>query len=294
MVRPSFSMNSDASSVVTMEPQSPLTPEELALSRAELSELHASQGDLRGDDGDFSGALQDYKKAAQLEPTSPARLLKLAEGYAANDLHHKAFQLYQRALETNIIEDAGEDMTEAYVGMGDLCRTFARSAAAVRSYERAVRSRPKQPFLRWKLAVSLATMGLYDRAEAQLQIILEQAPADSFYHFQLADLYRIMNRDLDSVQHMAQAVEFAPRDDYYRLRLGAALLRANMTEEAVEQFEAAARMKPTNASYQTLLLFAHMRNNQQPEIAVDVDKIELGAYDEDFVNRIQRLAAPVA
>ena len=53
-------------------------------------------------------------------------------------------------------------------------------------------------------------------------------------------------------------------------------------------------MKPTNASYQTLLLFAYMRNNQQPEIAVDIDKIELGAYDEDFVNRIQRLAAPAA
>lgn len=277
-----------------MEPQSPQTPDELAFSRAERSELHMSQGDLRGDDGDFPGALQDYKKAAQLEPTSPTRLLKLAEGYAANDLHHKAFQLYQRALETNVIEDAGEDMTDAYVGMGDLCRTFARSAAAVRSYERAVRSRPKQPFLRWKLAVSLATMGLYDRAEAQLQIILEQAPQDSFYHFQLADLYRVMNRDMDSVQHMAQAVEFAPRDDYYRLRLGAALLRADMTDEAVAQFEIAARMKPTNASYQTLLLFAYMKNNQQPEIAVDVDKIELGAYDEDFVNRIQRLAAPAA
>ena len=277
-----------------MEPQSPQTPDELALSRAELSELHMSQGDLRGDDGDFSGALQDYKKAAQLEPTSPTRLLKLAEGYAANDLHHKAFQLYQRALETNAIEDAGEDMTDAYVGMGDLCRTFARSAAAVRSYERAVRSQPKKPFLRWKLAVSLATMGLYDRAEAQLQVILEQAPDDSFYHFQLADLYRVMNRDMDSVQHMAQAVEFAPRDDYYRLRLGAALLRADMNEEAVAQFEVAARMKPTNASYQTLLLFAYMKNDQQPEIAVDVDKIELGAYDEDFVNRIQRLAAPSA
>ncbi len=275
---------------VSMQPQPFPSPEEHAHSRAELSEQHVSQGDLRGDDGDFPGALQDYKKAAQLEPTSPTRLLKLAEGYAANDLHHKAFQLFQRALETNIEEDAGEDMTDAYVGMGDLCRTFARSAAAVRSYERAVRSKPKQPFLRWKLAVSLATMGLYERAEAQLQIILEQAPGDSFYHFQLSDLYRVMNRDLDSIAHMARAVEFAPRDDYYRLRLGAALLRANMTEEAVEQFEAAARMKPTNASYQTLLLFAHMKNNQQPEIAVDVDKIELGAYDEDFVNRIQRLA----
>ena len=288
MVRPSFSMI-DA---VSMQPQPSPSPEEFAHSRAELSEQHVSQGDLRGDDGDFPGALQDYKKAAQLEPTSPTRLLKLAEGYAANDLHHKAFQLFQRALETNIEEDAGEDMTDAYVGMGDLCRTFARSAAAVRSYERAVRSKPKQPFLRWKLAVSLATMGLYERAEAQLQVILEQAPGDSFYHFQLSDLYRVMNRDLDSIAHMMKAVEFAPRDDYYRLRLGAALLRANMTEEAVEQFEAAARMKPTNASYQTLLLFAHMKNNQQPEIAVDVDKIELGAYDEDFVNRIQRLALP--
>lgn len=279
------------SDVVSMQPQQSPTPEEIALSRSEMSEIHASQGDLRGDDGDFSGALQDYKKAAQLEPTSPTRLLKLAEGYAANDLHHKAFQLYQRALEANVENDLDEDMTDAYVGMGDLCRTFARSAAAVRSYERAVRSKPKQPFLRWKLAVSLATMGLYERAEAQLKIILEQAPQDSFYHFQLADLYRIMNRDLDSVQHMAQAVEFAPRDDYYRLRLGAALLRAEMTEEAVSQFEVAARMKPTNASYQTLLLFAFMKNNQQPEIAVDVDKIELGAYDEDFVNRIQRLAS---
>ncbi len=278
---------------VTMQSQPSHFPED-APSRTEQSEQHILQGNQRGDDGDFSGALQDYKRAAQLEPTSPARLLKLAEGYAANDLHHKAFQLYQRALETNIEEDAGEDMTDAYVGMGDLCRTFARSAAAVRSYERAVRSRPKQPFLRWKLAVSLATMGLYERAEAQLQIILEQAPGDSFYHFQLADLYRVMNRELDSVAHMAQAVEFAPRDDYYRLRLGAALLRAGLTEEAVEQFESAARMKPTNASYQTLLLFAHLKNNQQPEIAVDVDKIELGAYDEDFVNRIQRLALPGA
>lgn len=274
-----------------MQPHSSNRPEEAAPSRADISEQHVSQGDLRGDDGDFSGALQDYRKAAQLDPASPQRLLKLAEGYAANDLHHKAFQLYQRALEVNIEADADEDMTDAYVGMGDLCRTFARSAAAVRSYERAVRSKPKQPFLRWKLAVSLATMGLYDRAEAQLQIILEQAPGDSFYHFQLSDLYRVMNRDLDSVQHIAQAVEFAPRDDYYRLRLGAALLRADMPGEAVAQFEIAARMKPTNASYQTLLLFAYMKNNQQPEIAVDIDKIELGAYDEDFVNRIQRLAA---
>lgn len=263
--------------------------EEKVLTLAEQSELLKVSGDLRGDDGDFSGALEDYKKAASLDPQSPEKLLKLAEGYAANDLHHKAFELYRRALEANN-EQGGEELTDAYIGMGDLCRTFARSAAAVRSYERAVRSRPKQPFLRWKLAVSLATMGLYDRAEAQLLTIIELAPRDAFYQFQLGDLYRLMNRDADSVSAMEKAVELAPRDDYYRLRLGAAFLRNNQPSQAVPQFFEAAQRNPTNASYQTLLLYAYMRDNQIPEIAVDVDKIELDAYDEDFVNRIQRLA----
>jgi len=261
------------------------------LTSAEKSESHVVTGNQRGDDGDFAGALQEYKRAAELEPTSPEKLVKLAEGYAANDLHAKAFELYQRALEARS-DERNEDLTDAYVGLGDLCRTFARSAAAVRSYERAVRSRPKQPFLRWKLAVALATMGLYDRAEAQLLSAVELSPRDAFYRFQLSDLYRVMGRDDDSVFLMEEAVELAPRDEYYRLRLGAALLRNNRPASAVPQFEKAAELKPTNPSYHTLLLYAYMRNNQAPEIAVDIDRIELGAYDEDFVNRIQRLAQP--
>lgn len=261
------------------------------LSSTEKSELHAVAGDLRGDDGDFAGALQEYKKAVELDPVSPERLVKLAEGYAANDLHAKAFELYQRALETRA-ERGGEDLTDAYVGLGDLCRTFARSAAAVRSYERAVRSQPKKPFLRWKLAVCLATMGMYEKAEAQLKTTLELAPNDAFYRFQLADLYRVMGRDADSVEYFEEAVELAPRDDYYRLRLGAALLRDNRPAEAVPQFEKAANLKPTNPSYQTLLLYAYMRNGVVPEIAVDIESLELGAYDEDFVGRIQKLAQP--
>ena len=266
-------------------------PEDHAPESADQAQYLTRKGDLRGDDGDFSGALEDYKGAAALDPSSPQKLLKLAEGYAANDLHSKAFALYQRALEARVENgDDEEEMTDAYVGLGDLCRTFARSAAAVRSYERAVRSKPKQPFLRWKLAVALATMGLYERAEDQLLTICELAPRDAFYRFHLSDLYRVMNRELDSVAQMALAVDFAPRDEYYRLRLGAALLRAAMTSEAVTQFEIAARMAPTNPSYQTLLLYAYMRNDQEPEIAVDITKIELGAYDEDFVSRIQRLA----
>ena len=261
---------------------------------ADESQWHSVMGDLRGDDGDFAGALREYNKAAKLEPENPAHLAKLAEGYAAADMPHKAFDLYQRALRAR--EEAGmsdEDLTEAHVGLGDLCRTFARSAAAVRSYERAVRSKPKKPFYRWKLAVALAALGLYEKAAAQLETALELSPADSFYHFQLADVYLLMRRDDEAIEQLRAAVSLAPRDDYYHLRLGAALLRFEKTDDAIPHFERAVELRPENSSYRTLLRYAYARNEQEPTISVDVEMLELGAYDEDFVRRFRLLSQPV-
>lgn len=259
------------------------------------SEWHSAQGDLHGDDGDFAGALREYSKAARMKPEDPAHLAKLAEGYAAADMPLKAIGLYQRALQAQ--EDAGgsaTDLTEAHVGLGDLCRTFARSAAAVRSYERAVRSRPKKPFYRWKLAIALAAMGLYEKSAAQLEIALGLSPDDSFYHFQLADVYLLMRREEDAIGQLREAVASSPRDDYYRLRLGAALLRAEQTDEAVSHFERAVEMRPEDPSYRTLLRYAYARNEQEPAISVDIEMLELGAYDEDFVRRIRLLSQPLA
>jgi len=263
----------------------PVSPEE-------KSQRLTAVGDERGNDGDFIGALKEYQKAARLDPSSPQRLAKLAEGYAAADRPQKALDFYRRALEAQTDQDA--DLPETHIGLGDLCCTFAFSAAAVRSYERAVRSRPQKPFYRWKLAVALAAMGLYDQSEQQLLVALELAPKDTYYHFQLADVYLLMNRDGDAITYLKRVVELAPRDEYYRLRLGAALLRADRTLEAVPHFEHVAKLQPLNASYQTLLVYAYMRNHQEPEISVDIEMLELGPYDEDFVRRIQRLSQPIA
>lgn len=257
------------------------------------SEWHATLGDLRGEDGDFIGAVGEYKKAADLNPNSHRTLTKLAEGYAAADRPLKAFDYYRRALETGHAQGEA-DMPDAHLGLGDLCQTFARSAAAVRAYERAVRSRPRKPFYRWKLAVALAALGLFDKAEQQLLTAVELAPQDAFYRFQLADVYLLMRRDEEAILQLEMVVVAAPRDDYYRLRLGAALLRAERTAEAVPHFEQAVRLKPRNSSYHTLLRYACSRNHQEPAIAVEVDMVELGPYDEDFVRRIQQLSQPIA
>ncbi len=255
------------------------------------SEHHSTVGDLRASDGDFAGALNEYKKAAELAPESSERLTKLADSYAALDLPQKAINYYQRALHTSEAQN-GADLSEAHIGLGDLCRTFAMSAAAVRSYTRAVRSRPKQPFLRWKLGVALAATGLLDQAVQQLQTALELAPRDAFYRFSLAEIYLMMGRDEAAVSELQRVVELAPRDEYYHLRLGAALLRVGRESQALPHFEEAVRLKPENGSYRTLLRYAFVRNGQEAPISVDVDMIELSAYDEDFVRRIRQLAQP--
>lgn len=242
-----------------------------------------------GGDRDPQEVLQEYREAARQNPESSKHQADLAEGYAAADQPHKALRQYQRALQTQH-DNGQEEMPDAHLGIGDLCRTFALSAAAVRSYERAVRLRPERPYYRWKLAVALAAMGLYEQSVAQMSKAIEIAPRDTYYRFQLADVYLLMGREEQAISELQRVVELAPRDDYYRLRLGAALLRNGRAREAIPHFERAVELQPENASHRTLLRYAYTRNGIEPAIAVDIDMLALGAYDEDFVRRIQRLA----
>ncbi|HVF84700.1 MAG TPA: tetratricopeptide repeat protein, partial [Abditibacteriaceae bacterium] len=209
-----------------------------------------------GGDRDPQEVLQEYREAARANPESSKHQADLAEGYAAADQPHKALRQYQRALQTQR-DNGQEEMPDAHLGIGDLCRTFALSAAAVRSYERAVRLRPERPYYRWKLAVALAAMGLYEQSVAQMSKAIEIAPRDTYYRFQLADVYLLMGREDDAVAELQRVVELAPRDDYYRLRLGAALLRNGRAPEAIAHFERAVELQPENASHRTLLRYAY-------------------------------------
>lgn len=257
------------------------------------------QGNHRGDSGDFRGAVSDLKKAATLAPASAGHWTRLAEAYAAADRPQQALQSYQKALEVsrNGNGKLPSEVVEAHLGLGDLCCTFAMSANAVRSYERAVRSRPKNPFYRWKLGSALITLGMYDKAEAQLAKAVELAPKDAFYRFTLADIYLLMLRDTEAILELKLVVQMAKRDDYYHLRLGAALLRNQRAAEALPYFERAVELNQENESYRVLLRYAKQRDIKGKEhhanIAAEVESIELHPYDADFVHRFKLLSQPL-
>ncbi len=172
------------------------------------SDGERSDSERYTDDSDPREALGHLKNAARRNPASARHLAELAEGYAAADLPHQALRQYQRALQTG--RDAGEEeMPDTHLGIGDLCRTFAMSAVAVRSYERAVRLRPRRPYYRWKLGVALAALGLYEQAVSQLQTAIELAPKDTYYRFQLADVFLLMGREEQAIDTLETVVALA-------------------------------------------------------------------------------------
>lgn len=260
---------------------------------------HMAQGDSRGESGDLHGAVSEYKKAAALAPDSAGHWTRLAEVYAAADKPQQALQCYQKVLESSRHSNGPlpAEVVEAHLGLGDMCCTFAMSAAAVRSYERAVRSRPNKPFYRWKLATALITLGMYDKAQRQLAKVVELAPQDAFYRFSLADVLLMMRRDREAIRELKRVVEMASKDDYYHLRLGAALLRNERPAEALPHFERAVALNENNPSYRVLLGYARQRNVKGEEhhagIAAEVESIELHPYDADFVNRFKVLSQPL-
>ena len=140
--------------------------------------------------------------------------------------------------------------------------------------------------------MSLVALGLFERAEEQLLTVLDLAPRDAYYRFQLADLYRLMERHEDELEQMQRVVELARFDEYYRLRLGAVLLLLGRSGEALPHFERAVELQPRNGSHRALLRYAQTRDGREPPIALEVGLIDLGAYDRDFVARIRRLAEP--
>jgi len=261
---------------------------------------HVAQGDHRGEAGDFHGAVNEYKKAAALAPDAAAHWTRMAEAYAAADKPQLALQCYQKVLESGRHSKGPlpAAVVEAHLGLGDMCCSFAMSATAVRSYERAVRSRPEMPFYRWKLASALITLGMYEKAEQQLKKALQLAPQDAFYRFTLADVYLLMRRDAEAIVELQRVVSMAKRDIYYHLRLGAALLRNQRPAEALPYFERAVELdKEDNESYRVLLRYARQRNTEGEEhhadIAAEVESIELTPYDADFVGRFKLLSQPV-
>ncbi|MFC2115766.1 tetratricopeptide repeat protein [Bacteroidota bacterium] len=105
------------------------------------------------------------------------------------------------------------------------------------------------PSAHMNLGILALNKGNHAGAEASYKKALEIEPAMTTAYINLADLYRVMNRDQEGEQILRDAIEQGPDMAAVNYALGLNLVRKGAHEEAMKILEQASTMEPGNARY---------------------------------------------
>jgi tetratricopeptide (TPR) repeat protein len=154
--------------------------------------------------GDYARAVEPFRRATALRPTSPLFMINLAEAYRNLGETRRAIGCCQTALRLS------PDYPEALNTLGLAYYSAGSHAEAEAQFRRALELRPG-----WASAENNLALALQDQGQ------LEQA-----------------------IEHFRRALEFAPDLHKARINLGMLLLGVGRAEEALEHFQEAVRQQP--------------------------------------------------
>jgi predicted CXXCH cytochrome family protein len=123
-------------------------------------------------------------------------------------------------------------------------------------YRRAQELDADRPDAHLRLGALEQQLGRFPAAEAQLKMAIERGPAFVPSYVNLADLYRIQERNAEGEAILRQALVQAPGQADVLHALGLTLIRLKRYDEAVLELEAAADARPESARYQFVLAVA--------------------------------------
>jgi tetratricopeptide (TPR) repeat protein len=148
---------------------------------------------------DFSGALVDLKRAVELNPTLPDAHAYYGLALLGTGDQPGARTAFQQELAIN------PNNFEANLRLGFLLRLDQDYAAAMPYLSRALEVRPGDFGARFQIASVEMALGQSEKAEADLESILRQAPNFMEAHVTLATLYYRQKRKADGDRERATA-----------------------------------------------------------------------------------------
>ncbi|MGO4882871.1 MAG: tetratricopeptide repeat protein [Bryobacteraceae bacterium] len=169
------------------------------LSRGESAEARLLRGTLKLSAHDYDGALADIQKAIDLNaklPGAHARFGELLLSKGDNDRARAAFTA-ELALDP--------DEFTSNLNLGVLSKQDQDYPAARSYFERALKSRPNDPGVRYQMAnLDLAT-GNPDQARKSLEALIAESPEFAEAHASLATVYYRLGRAADGDRERALA-----------------------------------------------------------------------------------------
>ncbi len=146
--------------------------EEILQELPDLAVVHALLGLSFAKIDDLGRAVDELKRAIELNPEDGKSHLYLADLYLSRQRSQQAREAYERALSLNPLLD------DAYFRAGDLALEAAQLDVAKAHFQTLTYLQPEAAPPRGKLALALQLSGDYAGAERQLREVLRRTPDD--------------------------------------------------------------------------------------------------------------------
>ncbi len=167
------------------------------LSRGDSAEARLLRGSLELTAHDRDGARVDLEKAVALNPSLPGAHARLGELLLAQGEPERA----RAAFTQELTLDPGEFTSN--LNLGELAKQDQNYTDARRYLERALKTRPNDPGVRYQMAnVDLAT-GNLDQARQTLESLVAESPEFAEAHASLATVYYRLKRSADGDRERA-------------------------------------------------------------------------------------------
>jgi tetratricopeptide (TPR) repeat protein len=232
-------------------------------------------GLLRGRAKRMNEAVDLFRRAVEVEPTSVRGLLWL--GAALGDLarHEEGLVCYQKALSIN------PDNAMAHWGLGAMLRKCGRVEEAMSQFERAITIKPDFAAARCALADSLQELGFLDEAVTHYETAVAVQPDYREAINNFANTLHKLGRFDEALALYERALALNPGSASTYCNFANALGAAR-AEDSIVQIEKALLLDPSNARAHKLLGFAFEVLGRLEDAAQAFEKaLELGPDDAE-------------
>jgi tetratricopeptide (TPR) repeat protein len=188
--------------------------------------------------GDYEGAIRAYTEAISRDASQFRAYNNRALAYMLTDRPDEAVSDLERALA------ASHDDPEILFNLGNVHLRRGFNPLAAEAFQRAVERNPSDLEAKNNLAVALARMEEFDRAEQLLGEVVAQAPDDLAALANLAAVYDAQEDTQRALETYQRALDVDPNHFPTLRNLGILEAREGLLESARNHLEAALNVAP--------------------------------------------------
>jgi tetratricopeptide (TPR) repeat protein len=160
---------------------------------SDRAKAYVARGEVLQLSGDHAAAIQDFKDAVKLDPTSPRPWVGLGNVYSALSDYSHAFENYDRAMSLAPDDPVVND------NRGTALESLGRHEEAIAAFSRAILRDPHDTSALSNRAMAYLAVKRQDLAIADLNEVIRAAPSNALNYYDRGTAYEL-NGEIDSAE----------------------------------------------------------------------------------------------